>query len=156
MPEAPFLDAMQVPGKSVFMSKECTGRYNAGVILCLASPGAESFIRGIYRLADWPSIWIPAQDQNLYENGHLNVVAPTFADCIHTIDPRWNVTPLTPVPDRAAVYILHGEDSLALKPRSQERPPSRWLCYWRRIAQGPRTLLLWRLARWYARAYPVA
>ena len=156
MPNAPVLDAMETPGKSIYMAKESSGRFNAGVIMCLATPDAESYLRGIYRLADWPGAWLPAEDRNLYENGHVIYVARRFMHCIQTIDPRWNYTAFTELADPTDYFVLHGRDSWEKKPRSQAPVKSRWATYWSRLAQGPRTLLLWRLCRWYVQEYPSA
>lgn len=155
MDRAPALEAMHAPGKSVYMAKESSGRFNAGVIMCLASRDATAFLRAVYGMADWPASWLPRRDRNLYENGHVIYVSRFRRDCIQTIDSRWNYTSHTHLPDPSDYFVCHGRFSYARKPRSQQAPPSRWQTWQKRILQGPRTILLWRLCRWYVQQYPI-
>lgn len=154
--KAPPLEAMMVPAKTVYMAREASGKFNSGVMMCLRSPTAIAFIRRIYSLADWPASWLPREDQNLYENGHVIYVSHFFDQYIQTIDPRWNYTYATVLPDPDDHFVLHGRDSWHSKPRSVQKSPSRWSTYTTRLMNGPRTFQLWRLCRWYANEYPVA
>lgn len=151
----PALESMEVSGKSIYMSRESNGNYNSGVIFCLLADGSLRFLNHLCRMADWPSIMLPAADRNLYENGHVIYASRQFADHIETISPQWNYNYNSELPTPSSpVYVSHGREVWHRNPRSRQPPVSHWQTMYKRLRDGPRTYALWRCCRWYGEAYP--
>lgn len=147
-PHAPPLESVFIPGKSIYMCHDGTGRFNSGVIIVKNEPDAIRFFQQIYRWSDLPGHFLPKEDVNLYENGHVIHFGKTHPS-VALLDPRWNNTIGEPIGE----YIWHGRGRYSEKPRSQSKTPGIMTAAMKRIAEGSRYFLLRRLVRFYENEY---
>lgn len=147
---APPVESVQVPQKSIYCALDFSNRINGGVILARNTEDSQRFFQKILRWSDLPTFFLPKTDQNLYENGHLIFFAKrNSAVCI--IDQRWNNTTNQPIGE----YIWHGGGRYEEKPRSKSKSLTLIQALSRRVREGPRSIYLKRLARYYEEIYQI-
>jgi pyruvyltransferase len=97
--DAPALAEVEEPGKTVYMAKGNSDRFNAGVIYALPSPSARELVE---KILVGRSIDVPEEDRAPYDNGHVIHYAKNDP-CVGEMDPRWNNSYLPSLKD----YIRH-------------------------------------------------
>ena len=149
----PPIDTLFRDDKFVYMSREGSGKFNAGVIIVVNDRQSVKFFKQLLLRADIPNAMLPKSDRNLFENGHVINLAKN-SPIVETINPKWNYNSTTILlnPDDKE-YVSHGRGTWAKKPRATEKPISAFQSLLLRIGQGPRYFLLDRILKFYESEY---
>lgn len=83
----PAISSVREAGKSVYMAKGYSGRFNSGVIIVENTPDAKRFLSQVIDAMDTPLE--AADDVGWGENGHVIACAKDNG-AVATIDQRWN------------------------------------------------------------------
>jgi hypothetical protein len=84
--DAPPLESVEQEGKSLYMAVGYSGRVNAGVIIAKNTAETRMFLSDVI---DNAAFTVPAEDQALYENGHV-IHYSKDKPFVHILSSEWN------------------------------------------------------------------
>lgn len=98
-PQAPKIESIEVPGKSLYLVHGNSGRVNAGVIIAKNTADTKAFFQQVLSAAEMD---VPEEDKAPYENGHV-IHYSKGCKYMYILDKRWNNTDDVTLND----YIRH-------------------------------------------------
>lgn len=144
-PQETFADAQE----SIFMCRDFSHRLNSAVIFARNTGAARRVFRRLWRSSFRPAAFLPPEDRNLYENGHV-IHYLKNEPAVRVIDNRWNCSIYKEV---EAPFIFH-HGGTPIRAAAPVRKPSAWSQAKGRFASATTGLRLPWHARFYFRQMP--
>ena len=130
------------------MCHDFSRRLNSAVIFARNTPDARRVFRRLCRSAFRPAAFLPPEDRNLYENGHV-IHYLKHEPAVRVIDNRWNCSNYR---DVTAPFIFHHGGTPIRD--ATTRPRNRWTALREKIVSATTGFRLGRHLRHYARHMP--
>ena len=111
----------QAPSKSVFASRDFSGRLNAAVIYCRSTAAGLQILNELCWSAWVPTFLLPRSDRNLYENGHF-IWRLKASPHVEVMPQEWNSGMYS---DSEVTYILH-HGGTSVRESKGEKPQAFW------------------------------